>query len=47
MRLLEEQGFLGFRPVNESGGHASFTDVRTTAAGKRWLYTLATGADDH
>jgi hypothetical protein len=45
MRLLESQGLLEFRPLNEIGGHASFMDVRCTAAGKDWLYRSGVGKE--
>lgn len=46
MRLLEAQGLLSFRPIHETGGHATFADVRTTVEGKRRLYLASTGAHD-
>lgn len=46
MRLLEAQGLLSFRPIHETGGHATFADVRTTVDGKRRLYLASTGAHD-
>jgi serine/threonine protein kinase len=42
MWLLESQGgLLAFTRMREMGGHASFMDVRCTAAGKEWLYRSA------
>jgi hypothetical protein len=38
MHLLEALNFLDFRPLHETGGHATFMDVHATPAGKRWLY---------
>jgi hypothetical protein len=45
MRLLEAQGLLSVRPIHETGGHASFTDVRTTLGGKRRIYEASNAVD--
>lgn len=43
MRFLEALGLLELRPLHETGGHATFIDVRTTSEGKRWLYDSGRG----
>jgi len=43
MRLLEAYELLSFERLNETGGHATFMNVRATARGRQVLYQIATG----
>lgn len=43
MWLLDSYGMLEFESLDETGGHVSFMDVRTTARGRRWLYETGRG----
>jgi hypothetical protein len=44
MWLLEQLGFLEWRPLSETGGGVTFMDVKATRRGKQWLYESQGGA---
>jgi hypothetical protein len=41
---VEQFGRLEYRPLAETGGHASFVRVRATSPGRHWLYELGAEA---